>query len=544
MIRHRIASAVARARTWTLAARREAKIALPRKRAMAVLAELGNGRPPLVDGPVLVDGSFDNSLYWARIGLVRGALGLNRPDADLTGLLGAVRQKQVSRIFGQLGIRGVIRHESLMPDEAEVADLAADLLRGTSSPEDVLEWKLPFDYPACYVYDNIIKRQRRGSVDLRDANLPAALRHSLRCILAADRLVGSKPWSMMLLSHAINALDGPIAWRAAQKGIPVMVVFGMYGLLGMVKIGVPNWFDIMRRAVPEELDAMPAAQAEALAAVGRRYVQLRQQGSTVDLAARFAYGKETGTTDRAEIAAQFGWDPKKPIVGVFSSCFFDYPHCFNMSNFRDFIDWLEVTLTVAREVPDVQWLVRAHPAEQWYGGECLAERFPAWEAPNVRLALPGWNGAAVQASVDALITMHGTVGVEAPLNGMPVMVADRGWYHDIGFVYAPESRQAYMDALRRRWWEGLMTPAVDRRAHLFAGMHFGGPDWQRGFVLPDDAEKDDAYKHMPRLFTKYRDVVEREMDEIVAWHQSGQSYYHPFKMMRAEGFVPSNIARD
>ena len=45
---------------------------------------------------------------------------------------------------------------------------------------------------------------------------------------------------------------------------------------------------------------------------------------------------------------------------------------------------------------------------------------------------------------DGLVTYHGTSAIEFAAMGKPVMVTDKGWYHDCGFVKFPKSKKEYL----------------------------------------------------------------------------------------------------
>jgi hypothetical protein len=209
-----------------------------------------------------------------------------------------------------------------------------------------------------------------------------------------------------------------------------------------------------------------------------------------------------------------------------------------MSHFRDFLDWLEATVEVASENDAVNWLFRAHPCDEWYGGVTLRDLMPESPQRHVRLAEEDWNGSALMDSVDGLVTYHGTAGVEYAAAGKPVLLSDRGWYHDLGIAKWPKSRDEYLDALTRPWWKELDIEETTRRAQIFAGWYFGRPAWQGGFVLEDDTVQWPIYARVPRLFADNPEPLRREVDTIRAWFHSDSRHYHTFKMRQAEEFCP------
>lgn len=515
-------------------------------KALSVASRFGLGRAPALAGPVLVDGTWHNPNYWFRVGLTLGSLGLNGRPSQVVGLAGPRDPGRTASIFSKLGIGRVIRFEEHAGAADSGDELASVLLGATHRVEDILSWRLPFDYPASFFFDNLLKRQRTATIQLDDPLLHGYLAESIRALFAAERIVESENWSMMILSHALSTIDGPLAWIAARKKIPVYVLFETFGLPCYWKVETDNWFDQLSHPGPADLDALSDGQKDALEAQADLYLTLRQKGHSTDLGGRTAYAGGAIAVARDEIQKQFGWNPEKPVVAVFASNFFDFPHSFGMRSFTDFLDWLDATCAVAREVTDVNWLLRGHPVDAWYKGATqrstsMGDLYERWRAPNIGLAQDHWNGASIQGAVDAIITFHGTIGVEATCRGIPVMVADRGWYHDCGFVNWPATREAYLQALRTRWWVGHPDASEVRRALQFAGMYFCCPDWQANFIMPDETQGSANYRKLTKLAVDAAPTIEREMDELSGWIASGHRYYHLYKMIRAGGYMTSNV---
>jgi len=489
---------------------------------------------PRFKGAVLVDGMWDNPNYWIRYALFRAAVG-SAAGREM-GVLGAHRAAEGRRTLERFGIsraRQVLdRRGDMVAHQRE----ARRLLTHTGTPADVLRWRLPHGVPADFVYDGILKRRRSASVDLRDRRLVGDVAEALASIAAAEAVLDSDRFELVLLSHAVNFQFAALAWLAVRRGIPVVLLYGNYGVPRFVKLVEPaDLYDTIDRPTAADLASISEARQRDLAAVGSAYLGKRRDGGTDDIGARYAFQKASARVSRAALVEKFGWDPGRPIIGVYASNWFDFPHPCGMSHFRDFLDWTEATLSAARGQRRVNWLFKAHPCDQWYGGVTLSDLMPRLEpGGHVQLVPSDWNGSAVLEAMDAVVTYHGTVGIEAAAAGKPVLVADRGWYHDAGFVTWPQSREEYLEALTGDWWKAIDLHATRRRAQVFAGWYFGRPAWQRGFVLTDDTVQAPIYSQIPRLFSENREALRRELDTIRAWFDSDRRHYHTFKMSLAE----------
>ena len=228
----------------------------------------------------------------------------------------------------------------------------------------------------------------------------------------------------------IDFTYGALTWVALSSGIPVIALYGDYGTNRFIRLEHPNdVFTYPSRPTPGDRDELAPQSRAGLAAMGHRALQARVGGTAADVSTIYAYRRRSAFVDRALLAERFGWDPEKPVVGVYAPNWFDYPNGSGRLPFRDFREWAEVTLAAARAAPQFNWLFKAHPCDEWYGnirGARLADLVAAADAQHVRLCDTTWNGRALFETLDALVTVHGTAGIEIASLGKPVLVPYRG----------------------------------------------------------------------------------------------------------------------
>ncbi len=523
---------------WRQRARR---LGAERHDAELLMKRLAAERPSLVDGPVLIDGIYDNANYWLRLSLLRAALGSSRTRE--VGLIGAYDQDAVRGTFANLGVPETIDHWEYAPSEAEVSDAAAALVSGTRQPRDILDWRLPYDVPPGILYDGILKRQRRATVDVSAPNFEAYVRDALRAFHAGRAILDAVRPQLLVTSHTFDFSFGALTWQALRRGIKVIRPYGAFGGSRFTYMREPaDLYQMFDQPEPEVFERLPAELRQKLRDMGRRYIDLRVHGRTYDIQARFAYGKGRETFSRADVAARFGWNPKTPIVGVYPSNWFDWPHKFGMSNFVDLAEWTQATLRVAKQVPDVNWLLKPHPLDEKYGGVSLRDVVqPIGLAANTGLADTDWNNGSTMAAIDAMITYHATAGVEFAAMGKPVLLPDRGKYDRCGFVRVAESRDQYLDLLRGRWWEDHDGEEVRACAEMYAGLYFCLPTWLDGFVQGDDADQGRLYPGIAAMLAEETPAVDREIETIARWFASGENHYHTYRMARSDDVQLSNV---
>jgi hypothetical protein len=517
--------------------------AVARKRADCdwMLDALARSAPRRFQGTVLVDGMWDNPNYWLRYSMLRAALGL--AHGREVGLVGPFRQNHCRGTFERLGIRTV---ESLMdlPVPRDVDRLASELAAGLQRPEDILEWTLPYGVSPTILYDGILKRQRLAAVDIRHPKLESHIAEGLRAIEQARYLLDTHDPDIVVVSHPFNFAWGSLAWQAISRGVPVVVLWAFYGTLRFTRLDShETLFRFYDRPSGKDIDALPPARAQALAAIGRQYLEGRFGGRADDLQAVYAFNRATQRVDRAKLCQRFGWDINKPIVGFYASNWYDWPHQLGMTQFRDFLDWTEATVAVAHRYDGVNWLLKPHPCEDWFGGIGLAEILSDRGAPvHVAISDKRWSNAEVMQAIDALVTYHGTAGIEFASMGKPVLIPDRGKYDDCGFAKVARSREHYLELLASEWWTDIDLAETRLRAEIFSGWWMCAPDWQGDFLFRDDSLQDRLYDIIPGLVSGSKAIVEKELETLRAWWDAAHPYYQTFKMQRADRYRLSNVA--
>ena len=487
----------------------------------------------------LVDGMWFNPNYWYRFTLMRAAFGCKRGHE--IGLLGEYSSGRSAKAMRKLGIDDLVSFPDLVRQaKSDAAGLADAALRETQTAADVLRWNLPSGYPADFVYDGILKRQRAACVDTGATDFRGLAIEAFANALAAGRLIERQSPDLVFLSHALNFSYGAIAWAAMRRKIPTFVLLGNYGVPRFFRISEPadlyDWNDGLSR---DEIDSLAPARAEGLKALGADYLARRMSGGTGDIGGQFAFQRADGRVSPEGVRHHFGWSDDKPVIAVYAHNWFDFPHGCGLSQFRDFLDWIEATIAVAKETTQFNWLLKAHPCDEWYGGVTLRDLMPALP-PHMGLVPTAWNGADLQNAADALVTVQSTGGLEVACQGKPVLLADSGWYDKAGFAVVSTSRADYLARLKTEWWHALDLGRARERALVFAGAYFCSPDWQSELLMADDSQQDALWTDIDRLLDN-RDGLVREVASVSDWIKSGEKRFHSFKMLEDRSKLSSNF---
>jgi hypothetical protein len=181
----------------------------------------------------------------------------------------------------------------------------------------------------------------------------------------------------------------------------------------------------------------------------------------------------------AKAADSIALDPAKPIIGLLTNVVWDAQLHYPANAFSSMAEWLVKTIRWFAGRPDLQLLVRVHPAEvkgaipsRQRVVDLLAEQFSALP-PHV-VVVPPENPASTYRLMDRCnaVLIYGTKsGVELTSMGIPVIVAGEAWIRGKGVTIDASSEEDYFRILERLPLAGRLPPEQVERARRYA-FHF------------------------------------------------------------------------
>jgi hypothetical protein len=223
---------------------------------------------------------------------------------------------------------------------------------------------------------------------------------------------------------------------------------------------VENW---------ENIDWGPIFEEETM-----EYLKSRWQG-TKD----WIWFHEKPEEDLQAIAAELGIDFSRPCIGMLTNVMWDAQLHYRANAFPNMLDWVLQTIRYFATRPDLQLLIRIHPAEI---RGTLRSRQPltdelkrAFSAlpPNVFVIPPESHVSTYAAMVPCnAVIIYGTkTGVELSSMGIPTIVAGEAWIRNKGITIDASSRDDYFEILDRLPLPERMPAELTRRARKYA-YHF------------------------------------------------------------------------
>jgi hypothetical protein len=172
-------------------------------------------------------------------------------------------------------------------------------------------------------------------------------------------------------------------------------------------------------------------------------------------------------------------DLRRPLIGLLTNVAWDAQLHYPANAFSDMLDWILRTVRWFADRPDLQLLIRVHPAE--LSGDIPSRQLVVDELRRVFPVLPAnvfvvppdspMSTYAAAEACDAVIIYGTKTGVELTSLGIPVIVAGEAWIRNKGFTTDASSVEDYFRILNRLPFRARMSDDAIRRARKYA-YHF------------------------------------------------------------------------
>lgn len=289
---------------------------------------------------------------------------------------------------------------------------------------------------------------------------------------AVRRLLERHRYDVVVLNHGIYVPQGIIVETARQLGIRVVTWHTAYrrGCLifnhdetyhqGLLTEDTAHWehmrwSDSHRDAITRYLDSRWVGRGDWI---------------------KFHTDPEL---DLAAIQAETGIDLSRPTVGLLTNVIWDAQLHYEANAFPDMMDWLVKTISYFRERPDLQLLIRIHPAEltgtlpsRQPAIDEIRARFPVM--PKNIFIIPPQSKASTyvaMAHCDTVLIYGTKTGVELSASGKPVVVAGEAWVRGKGVTLDAMSESHYFELLDALPLGKSLDNATRDRARRYA-YHF------------------------------------------------------------------------
>jgi hypothetical protein len=324
-----------------------------------------------------------------------------------------------------------------------------------------------------HAFSSTLRCTLRGVIDLDDeSELWIYRRHLASSILLTDRLnrlIDRERPDKMMGVHGVYVMHGTMADVCKSRGIPA-VIYGTPYRKGTVWLSHQETYH--RSLVDEPTTHWDQDRLDD----GRRqiiidYLRSREVGGRDNINYH-----PNPVLDRQRIVDIVGLDLNKPIVTMFTNVVWDAQIYYPSNAFDNLFDWVFSTIDYFHRKPELQLVIRIHPAETKGGFTTrqplfdeIMGRYPKLP-PNVYVVRPESDvGSYTLAEMSKACLIFGTkMGLEIAYRGIPVIAAGESLNRGKGYTHDANTRQDYFALLDRLMDLPRNPPETRERALRFA----------------------------------------------------------------------------
>jgi hypothetical protein len=350
------------------------------------------------------------------------------------------------RYLAAFGLSELVHLEDHLPAKVDVPPLEGDFGR--------------------YVLSTASRMLHRTSLDPDEPDVRPLLenlaRAAARSRVAGAALLDSLRPELVLFNERNYAQEAPLCDLALERGLNTIQWVNAFQDDGLV---FKRYTEETKGLHPRSLSDASWERVRALDWTAEREAELEEEF-------RLRYGggwalarRNHGWTrpfSREQIQAQLGLDPGRKTAVLFSHVLWDANMFFRgVDLFPDQEAWFVESVRAACANDHVYWIVKLHPANVWKqrrdgfegeGNELDILREKVGELPehvHVLRASSEISTRSIFELADYGITIRGSVGIELPCFGVPVLTAGTGFYAGRGFTVDSASPEEYLERLRR-----------------------------------------------------------------------------------------------
>jgi hypothetical protein len=375
------------------------------------------------------------------------------------------------RVYQQLGLKVHLMGDWVTPaDRAEAGRIASSL------PLDQIE-DFVLDGLAIgeHAHAGALRFFATGSLKNEPHAEPILRRYLESAVLTASatrRLVRKVQFSSAVFTHGIYVPWGIVGEVARHEGVRVSNWNVAYRKRRFIFSHGDTYHHTLLsepREHWEHLDLSASQERELM-----QYLASRREG----MFDWIVFHRPT-KQDPQEIARKIGLDPSKPAIGLLTNVAWDAQLHYPANAFPNMLEWLVQTCEYFATRPDLQLLIRVHPAEisgfppsrQPILAE-LRKRLPRL-ASNIIVVPPesGLGTYALMSLCNSAIIYGTKMGVELTSVGLPVIVAGEAWIRNKGITLDATTPDEYFRLLSQLPFAERLSPPQLSRARRYA-YHF------------------------------------------------------------------------
>ncbi|MCU0934536.1 MAG: capsule biosynthesis protein [Gammaproteobacteria bacterium] len=289
---------------------------------------------------------------------------------------------------------------------------------------------------------------------------------------AVRRLLAERDYACVVTHHGIYVPQGIVAGVARERGVRVVTWNPAYRKRCFIFSHRETYHQSLMTEPVSHWEGLPWGEAQEQGTL--EYLKSRWTGSQ-----DWIWFHEAPTFDLSRLERETGIDGSRPTIGLLTNVVWDSQLHYPANAFPDMTAWLVRTVKYFASRPDLQLLIRVHPAEI-HGDppsrqrvvEELAKRFGT--LPRNVFVIPPESRVSTYAAMSRCnaVIIYGTkTGVELASMGIPVIVAGEAWIRNKGISADARDEADYLRMLDSLPLAARMPGEQVERARKYA-FHF------------------------------------------------------------------------
>jgi len=277
------------------------------------------------------------------------------------------------------------------------------------------------------------------------------LQAALRTVFALEELLDRRSYDVACFNHGIYVPQGLIGEVCRRRGVRVVNWNPAYRKSSFIFSHGDSYHHTMISEPTSYWEDLPWSERiehEALA-----YLRSRRTGSQ-----DWIWFHQEPQEDSLEIAREIGIDFQRTTVALLTNVMWDAQLHYRSNAFPSMLDWVLETIRYFAGRPDLQLVIRVHPAELRGGIPSrqllepeIEKAYPQLPS-NVFVVGPGSQVStySLAEQCNAVIIYNTKTGIELSSMGIPVIVAGEAWIRGKSFsldAVSPESYRKILDSL-------------------------------------------------------------------------------------------------
>ena len=396
---------------------------------------------------ILVEGFLDIPSYLVGVATIARAINnvKNYEPIVLTSN-NLTKNNEVKKIFNSYGIKNYIvikrhRFNIFIILKAVIATL--NVYIGFSNLDMFINYKLNDTKIGDLIYDTYIRQNNRYSkIKLWSLSFFKELIKSHFKFYLYTHFIKKYNFKYIILSHNCYVNGGMLARIGSKHGSKVLTsastcvrCFHDYNEIishilkpskGIIKL-------IINKQLYKKTDGF----------LKERFAGNIEQQAVID-----AYkNKKRYSSD--ELYKKLSLNPSYSTVFIMSHAFSDGPHTNGNILFRDYYQWFIETIKFINNIRNINWVVKPHPCSYMYNETGEVEQLVIeLKLNNIHLAPSDLSTASVLNMSKTVVTVSGTIGIEAACLGIKPIIAGEAPYSDFGIAYEPKNKLEYFSILK------------------------------------------------------------------------------------------------